>query len=112
MSALRRALIAASGPEKRNLIRRLRALETRALTNSLATAEQRNCSDLLECLRGARTPDLFGKKRGMDHETAAHLGNLRREGHTLRQTRKRLARHGDVPWFHYQSHFADVFASG
>jgi len=112
MSALRHALIVASGSEKRGLIRKLRCLEARVLADSLSSAERRNRSELLEYLEGARAHDLFGKKRGLDPRLTAHLRDLRLKGHALRQTRKRLARNGDVPWFHYQSHFADVFASG
>jgi hypothetical protein len=112
MSALRHALIVASGSDKRGLIRNLRSLETRVLTDSLIIAEQRNRSELLEYLQGAKAHDLFGKNRGLDRRLTAHLRDLRVKGHALRQTRKRLARDGNVPWFHYQSHFADVFASG
>jgi hypothetical protein len=30
----------------------------------------------------------------------------------LRAARRTLVREREVPWFHYQSHFADVFAGG
>src|SRR5215218_8878115 len=50
MSALRHALIVASGSEKRGLIRKLRCLEARVLADSLSSAERRNRSEPLEYL--------------------------------------------------------------
>lgn len=112
LTALRRALIAASGVEKRGLVRRLHAVEAHALAKSLLTAEGTNDAGVAECLHHARGTDLFGKKRGLDQELRRQLDHLRGRGRTLRAARKRLARDGEVPWFHYQSHFADVFAKG
>jgi hypothetical protein len=34
------------------------------------------------------------------------------EFRALRAARRTLVREREVPWFHYQSHFADVFAGG
>ncbi|MBA3444562.1 MAG: hypothetical protein H0T58_06890 [Gemmatimonadales bacterium] len=112
LSALRRELIAASGAAKRGLVRRLQALEARSLAMSLAAAQQHNNADVAECLLHARGLDLFGRKRGLDRELRQRLDQLRSRSRTLRAARRRLARDGEVPWFHYQSHFADVFAKG
>ena len=57
-------------------------------------------------------PDLFGESRGLDRELRARLKELRSQLRSLRQARRRLARDGELPWFHYGSHFADVFARG
>jgi hypothetical protein len=112
LSCLRREVIGAAGPLKRSLVRRLRAVEARALANSLDEAESRHRSAIAECLRQARTKDLFGHRRGLDRELQGRLAELRLALRGLRQAQRRLLREGEVPWFHYQSHFADVFARG
>ncbi len=112
LSELRRALIAATGADKRALVRRLRAVEAHALAESLRRAEVGIDSEVSECLRQARGDDLFGLRRGLDRQLRQQLGELRSHRRVLGTARRRLARHGEVPWFHYQSHFADVFANG
>ena len=112
LSGIRRALIIASGADKRSLVRRLRVVEGRALDQSLEAAVERNRADLVECLQEARRPDLFGQRRGLDVELRCRLAEVRRRGRLLQGARRRLARDGELPWFHYQSHFADVFAKG
>jgi hypothetical protein len=112
LSRIRRALITTSGVKKRSLVRRLRLVEGRALGESLETAVQRNGAELAECLNEARRQDLFGQRRGLDPELKYRLTALRTRGRLLQGARRRLARAGELPWFHYQSHFADVFAKG
>ena len=112
LSRIRRALITASGSNKRSLVRRLRLEEGRALGESLEAAVQRNQAEIDECLNDARRKDLFGQRRGLDPELKYRLTELRGRGRLLREARGRLARDGELPWFHYESHFADVFAKG
>lgn len=112
LSELRRAVITASGAEKRALVRRLREVEARALATSLGAAERRADGDIAECLRQARGNDLFGQRRGLDPELRIRLEHHRSRRRSCRIARRRLSRDGEVPWFHYQSHFADVFARG
>ena len=112
LSRLRRAVITASGAEKQALIRRLRTVEARALGASLTAAESRARGDVDGCLQEARGRDLFGQTRGLDRELRGRLGDLRSQLRSLRQARRRLTRDGELPWFHYGSHFADVFAQG
>ena len=112
LSAIRRALITASGVNKRSLVRHLRVVEGRALDESLEAAVGRNQGELAECLHEARRLDLFGQRRGLDPELRSRLTGLRRRRRLLQEARRRLARDGELPWFHYQSHFADVFAKG
>ena len=109
---LRREVITASGFSKRTLLRRLRAQEARALATTLTAAEAGCSADIAECVAQARSNDLFGQRRGLDRELQVRLAELRSRLRQLRQARRRLARDGEVPWFHYQSHFADVFARG
>jgi hypothetical protein len=112
LSQLRREVVTASGAPKRALLRRLRTVEARAIAASLDAAEARHLSEISDCVRQARTNDLFGQPRGLDGELHARLTGLRSQLRQLRLARRRLSREGEVPWFHYQSHFADVFARG
>jgi hypothetical protein len=112
LSHLRCEVVTASGAPKRALLRRLRTVEARAIGASLDAAEARHLSDISECVHQARTNDLFGQPRGLDHQLHARLTELRTLLRQLREARRRLGRDGEVPWFHYQSHFADVFARG
>ena len=112
LSVLRRAVITASGAQKRALVRRLRAAEALALAESLWSAEQRADELIAECLQQARSNDLFGQRRGLDPELRIRVDRLRSRRRSFRIARRRLSRDGEVPWFHYQSHFADVFARG
>jgi len=112
LSRLRQAVITASGTEKQVLVRRLHAVEARALGTSLTTAESRTRADVADCLQEARGRDLFGQARGLDRELLARLRELRTRLRSLRQAHRSLDREGELPWFHYGSHFADVFARG
>jgi Eco57I restriction-modification methylase/N-6 DNA Methylase len=112
LSGLRRQVIGATGPEKRVLIRRLGQLEARALGQSLQSAEHRHRLDVASCLEQARAPDLFGQRRGLDPELRNQLASVRLSLRGIRRARRRLAAEREVPWFHYQSAFGDVFARG
>ena len=48
------------------LMRKLRATESLALTDSLSIAEERHRTQIAECLGHARASDLFGHIRGLD----------------------------------------------
>ena len=112
LSELRKAVVTASGAEKRALVRRLRIVEARVLSESLDTAERMARADVAECLRQGRAHDLFGRTRGLDRELRVRLHEMRNRLRRVRQARRRVSSEGEVPWFHYQSHFADVFARG
>ena len=112
ISELRSQVVGASGTAKRALVRRLRAMETRMVSESLETTAQRLRSDIADCLYQARGPDLFGNRRGLDPELRSVMSNLRGRLHAVQTARRTLNREGGIPWFHYQSHFADVFARG
>ena len=112
LSRLRRAVITASGAEKQALTRRLRSVEALALEASLTAAESRARGDVANCLQDARGRDLFGQTRGLDRKLLARLREVRSRLRSLRQAHRKLTRDGELPWFHYGSHFADVFARG
>jgi hypothetical protein len=84
----------------------------RATAVALAAAEADLRQSVEDLLREGRGNDLFGERRGLDREVKATLGRLRREIHALRRARRGVVREREVPWFHYQCHFADVFARG
>ena len=112
LAGLRYEVVNASGPHKRALGRRLDAAERRALGHALQAAEQKQIDAIAQCLQQARTLDLFGRRRGLDPKLCSRLKRIRSCLRGLRQARRRLSDNGEVPWFHYQSHFADVFARG
>ncbi|HEX7335911.1 MAG TPA: N-6 DNA methylase [Gemmatimonadales bacterium] len=112
ISKLRCVVVGASGAAKKGLVRKLRAVECRMVNESLASTEQRLQTDIADCVGQARGPDLFGNRRGLDCELGSRLRALRVRLHAVHQARRTLHREGGVPWFHYQSHFADVFERG
>jgi hypothetical protein len=108
----RRRVVTATGREKRSQIRRLQDLEVRTTASALAAAEAELRESIEELLREASGNDLFGERRGLDREAKARIGRIRREIHALGRARRSVLREREVPWFHYQCHFADVFARG
>ena len=111
IASLRRRVVGATGVEKRTLLRDLRYAEAAACAESLAGAERDLAQAVTECLQEARGCDLFGQRRGIDHALRSRLQRFRAELHAVRAARRAVVREREVPWFHYQSHFADVFAS-
>ncbi len=112
LAALRRRVVTAVGQEKRARVRELARAESRAVDASLALVDASLTDAIAECLTEARSLDLFGQRRGLDHRLKQRLTELRGQRRTLRHTRKMLAQEKEIPWFHYQGHFADVFARG
>jgi hypothetical protein len=112
LAVVRQEVLNATGGQKRSLVRRLRQGEAAALEHCLDAAESDNRAAIAECLQQARVQDLFGRPRGLDRDVRNQLRALRGSLQELRQVRRRLQRDGEVPWFHYQSHFPDVFARG
>ena len=111
IASLRRRVVGATGVEKRTLLRELRYAEATACAESLAAAECDLAQAVAECLQEARGCDLFGERRGIDHGLRSRLRHCRAELHAVRSARRAVVREREVPWFHYQSHFADVFAA-
>jgi len=112
LTRLRREAVNAIGRAKRELARRLRHLERRALSSALEIAESRHREFISSCVQQARMTDLFGHKRGLDRALRNFLKEARLGLREVRAARRRLEREGEVLWFHYQSAFADVFARG
>jgi hypothetical protein len=112
LSGLRAAFVGAVGAAKRDAARALRRAEARAYGAALAEAESRFEREILECLTAAREPTLFGAHRGLDRTLRTALRAARRGRAEVRRLRHRLARDGEIPWFSYECHFADVLARG
>lgn len=112
LAQLRARLVAATGSEKRVLLRELRGTEVRILTASLDAAAADADRRIATCVADGRSATLFGVRRGLDAALRAELAVLRCRRRVIRETRRRLARTGELPWFHCETHFADVFARG
>ena len=112
LAEARPRVVTASGGEKRQALRRLAELEARAAGAALEAAERHRAAEVAECLREARSNDLFGVRRGLRGGLRERIAALRRELHGLRRARRTLTRDREVPWFHYEWQFADVFARG
>jgi hypothetical protein len=112
LAAARAAAFGATGSAKRAALRELRQAEQRAGLAFLAEGERRADRVIAECLADARSPTLFGERRGVDAELGVRLARTRRERAQVRDGIRRLRRDGELPWFHYPSHFAEVFAQG
>jgi hypothetical protein len=112
LAAVRKRIVVASGAAKRTALRELIQLEARIAEMTLAEADASAHTSIAECLEAARSPDLFGRHRGLDRSALARLAELRRELRQVRALRRALARERQVPWFDYRVHFADVFAAG
>ncbi len=112
LARLRQELVTAVGPDKRALARELRRVETRAFGECLDAAEAQLGARIKSCLDQAREHNLFGDRHGLEAHNRADILRLRTELRELRQIRRRFRRDSALPWFHYQSHFADVFAHG
>ncbi len=110
VARLRHAVVVTPGSGKAASARALRQAEAAAARACLGMAEHELAREISEILAVARGPDLFGTRRGLNHDERQHLHLLRAQRRGLSAARRRLDRDGEVPWFHYQSHFPDVFA--
>jgi N-6 DNA Methylase len=112
LARLRHRVITASGRMKRALECQLRTAEAQMFEGSLLQAKARHHAAIAECLTQARATDLFGKPRGLNSELGLELRRLRAGLKRIRRAQKCLSQEREVPWFHYHTHFADVFAQG
>lgn len=112
MGQLRRHAIAASGPAKQRALRELAAAERLAAAAALDQREQETGRAIRALIEAARAPTLFGDRPRLTTDARRNLATLRATLRALRTGRRRLVANGELPWFHYQSQFADVFAAG
>lgn len=112
MGELRRRAVSASGAGKQSAFRALRRAEQAAAGAAMSRREEELRRELAAVVDAARAPTLFGDHPRISPETRRDLAGLRAGLRTLRAGRRRLETDGELPWFHYPSQFADVFASG
>ena len=112
LAQLRAQLVSATGSGKRLLARELRRTEVRIFTASLDAAAAEADRRIAVCIADGRSATLFGGRRGLDGALRVELAMLRARRRAVRDARRRLAREGELPWFHCETHFADVFARG
>jgi hypothetical protein len=87
-------------------------METRIAAEVFIWNESRIRDQITECLRIARARDLFGHRHGLDPALRARVCDLRVKLSAVRTARRTLVKDRELPWFHYQSHFPDIFAAG
>jgi hypothetical protein len=110
LRTLRDRLHRATGRPKAEAMRRLRQAEAAALESTLRSAEQTLTGCITDLLAQARSATLFGVPRGLERRDRQALAELRGRRRFLWRLRRRLEREGALPWFHFQSQFAEVFA--
>ena len=111
LRALRSAALVACGSSKRRAAEALARAERDLLGTSLEAAERSVESEIGELVASARSPTLFGGRIGARAGLRRGLCKLRERRRRIRAFRRELEHHGALPWFRYQSHFADVFQS-
>lgn len=112
IGAARRVLFAAAGPDKRAAAAALTRAETAVMQRQCARAETLLDRAIAELVAAGRTPDLFGRRAGLDADARARLRGLRARRRDVREVRRRLARDGSSPCFAFESHFGDVMGRG
>jgi len=112
LGVLRTEVVRATGREKRAAISALLKAERDVAEAGLGGALEKIDSEVANLLELARSPNLFGGRRGLDGAGRARLGELRASRRRTRNALRALRSAGEVPWFHYPVHFADVFAGG
>ena len=111
LGALRHQLATSTGLAKRAATRTLRLAERDLFRAALASALDRVERRIGELITAARDPSLFESRRGLDRTGQRRLAEFRRERAWLRRQLRGTTRDEQLPWFHYQSHFGDVFSS-
>lgn len=111
LGALRQQLATSTGLAKRAATRTLRLAERDLFRTALGAALDRVERRIGELIATARDPGLFEERRGLDRAGQRRLAEFRQERSWLRRQLRRTGRDEQLPWFHYQSHFGDVFAS-
>ena len=110
--ALRLQVQTTSGAAKRTAIRDLRRAEASALDGILAESERGTRVRMDDLLSQGKSLTLFGDRRGLEPGERRVMRALQDRRRFLLRLRRQLHRDGSLPWFHYQSQFAEVFARG
>jgi hypothetical protein len=111
LRALREAAVLASGLPKRRAREALARAEGELLRATLAGAEAAAERGIAALLADARSPTLFGERPAAGRGLRAEIARLRERRRRVRTIRREFEREGTLPWFRFESHFADVFAA-
>lgn len=111
LRAARQTLFGLAGPAKRAALADLVDAAARLSSALLERATSRLDGEIEDLLRAAQSPDLFGRRRGLDPMARARLQRLRAARRECRAARRRTAA-GDTALFTFESHFGDVVANG
>jgi hypothetical protein len=106
----RAALLVAVGPAKRQALQELRAAERAVAADMLTRRIERVRARLRDLAAVRSSPTLFGEPRGLDRREREALERLRAERRHLHAAKRAVDRDGVLPWFEYETQFADVFA--
>lgn len=112
LARLRAAVLGANGAAKRAAVAALLRAERSVAKAALEGAVRALDGEVEELLEAARSPTLFGERRGLGRVEREQLAALRQRRQQGRERLRALQRSGEVPWFHYATHFADVQARG
>jgi hypothetical protein len=112
LATQRRAVVHSTGPAKRAAVRALLEAERAIAQQILEGAVRSLDGSIAGLLDAARSPTLFGGGLGLSLPARARLVELRALRRRARERVRAIVRTGEVPWFHYPTHFADVFARG
>lgn len=104
--------LSASGAHKERWSRRLRSQERRWARRVLDRLETRAATEIREWLALGRGRDLFGRRVRLDAVQRAALRRVQRARRELRALARRLADEGELPFFSWTVHFAEVQARG
>ncbi len=111
LRTLREAAVHASGLPKRRAREALARAERELLRETLAAAEAATERIIGALLADARSPTLFGERSAPARGIRAEITRLRERRRKVRLLRREFEREGALPWFRFETHFADVFAS-
>lgn len=108
----RRELFAQTGPAKRSAVAALAREELALAADLYRAAVGALETKIARLLADARQRDLFGRRTGLHAESRRDLRRLRECRRDLRAAQRRLRRDGGAPFFAFESHFADIAATG
>jgi hypothetical protein len=112
LTAARHRHFLLAGREKRAAHAELDRAEATLARRLLDEASDALEAAIGELLSAARNRDLFGRRRGLDVERRQRLHRLHQAWRDLRAARRKLRHEKGVPFFSFESRFADVMHQG
>jgi hypothetical protein len=112
LATLRGRVVRAHGDAARRALAALRSAERAEARAAVAARLAERERDAAELLALARQPTLLGPRRGLERAEQVRLRQLRAELRRLRALDRTMVRERMVPWFRYETHFADIAARG